>query len=176
MSTYAKVTAFTYKERGVNGRTILDTQTKSSSPLLSTRNRPMTIGVTLFILALILEVLIRWKSGVSDPSQLTGIKAFAYPMIGTLSNFLIPAFWGGIGACIFLTKRISDKLFEMAYEESRLCGSIPRIFLGAMLGVVVVSLFFPDLKEQVAVGSVNLLPATPSLHNRPRSKADLCGL
>lgn len=163
MSAYSKVTAITYKNRGINGRTILDTQKKNQRTLqscFSPRNRSMAIGVTFFILALILEVLMRWKVSISDPGELGDIKALAYLLIGTLSNFLIPAFWGGIGACIFLTKRISDKLFEMSYEESRLRGDITRIFLGSMLGVVVVSLFFPNLKEQITIGSVNLLPAT----------------
>ena len=154
MASYAKVTAVTYKERGVNGRTILDTESKRRL------NRPMVIGIVLFAFALIFEILIQWGGGVSDPSKLTGISAFAYLLIGTLSTFLIPAFWGGIGACIFLTKRISDKLFEMAYEQARVRGDGTRIFLGAMLGVVIVVLLFPNFSDRITLGQVNLAPAT----------------
>ena len=154
MAAYANVTAVTYKDRGVNGRTILDTQSKRSL------NRPMVIGILLFVFALIFEILIHWRGGVSDPSKLVGISAFAYPVIGTLSTFLVPAFWGGIGACVFLTKRISDKLFDMAYEQARVRGDGTRIFLGAMLGVVIVVLFFPDFSDRITLGQVNLAPAT----------------
>lgn len=160
MSAYAKVTAVTYMERGVNGLTILDTQRKKSRKFLEVRDRPMVIGLMLFVFALIIEVLIQWRSGVSDPSTLTGINAFAYLLIGTLSTFLVPAFWGGIGSCIFLMKRISDKLFDMAYEEARVRGDGTRIFLGAMLGVVTVVLLFPNFSDRIILGKVNLAPAT----------------
>ena len=157
MSAYAKVTAVTYQQRGVNGRTILDTQTKR---LFTTRNRPTIIGVVLFICALILESLMRWSGGVSDVTKLTGFQMFIFSQISALSSLLVPAFWGGLGGCIFLTKRISDKLFEMAYEEARMRGDVTRIFLGAMLGVVIVVLFFPNFGEQAKLGEITLAPAT----------------
>ena len=166
MKAYAKLTAITYGSRGVNGRTILDTQAKSStwSPrrLFDPRYRPLAIGVILFAIALMLELLTGWAGQISDPAkQLTsGLQKFGYAVVDSLSSFLIPAAWGGIGGCIFLTKRLSDKLFEMAYEEARVKGDATRIFLGAMLGVIVVVLFFPKFGEQIQVGEVNLGPAT----------------
>ena len=51
MSAYAKVTAITYKERGVSGRTIIDTQRKNPRvvrSLMSISRRPMIIGIVLF--------------------------------------------------------------------------------------------------------------------------------
>ena len=57
-----------------------------------------------------------------------------------------------------LAKRISDKLFEMAYEEARMRGDLTRVFLGAMLGVVVVVLFFPSFGEQVLFGESGWAP------------------
>ena len=57
-------------------------------------------------------------------------------------------------------KRLSDKLFDMAYEEARLRGDVTRIFLGAMFGVVIVVLVFPSFGEQIQLGEVNLMPAT----------------
>ena len=161
MSAYAKLTAVTYETRGVNGRTILDTQTENPvrRRWLASRNRPMVIGVAFFIFALIFEVSMRWSGGVSDSAALTGIRALLYLVVNTLSSILVPALWGGIGACIFLAKRISDKLFDMAYEESRMRGGIIRIFLGSMLGVVTVVLIFPDFSEQIVLGDLNLAPA-----------------
>ena len=71
--------------------------------------------------------------------------------MGTLSTFLIPAFWGGIGACVFLTKRISDKLFDMAYEQTCVRGDGTRIFLGAMLAV-----FFCSIPPAAADASLQI--------------------
>ena len=161
MSAYAALTAVTYKERGINGRTILDTQAGKFElrQLFSSRYRSMTIGVIFFVLALPLEVFTRWSSGVSDAAELNGFLAWVFPIVNILSSFLLPALWGGIGACIFLAKRISDKLFDMAYEEARMRGGMIRVFLGSMLGVVTVVLFFPDFREQMVLGELTLAPA-----------------
>ena len=163
MAVYAKVTAVTYGQRGVNGRTILDTKSAGSSKLWQLslpRNRPIVIGVVFFFLALLLEALIHWSGGLSDVTELGWWGSLGHLVGTTLSNLLSPALWGGLGACIFLTKRISDKLFELAYEESRMRGDVTRIFLGSMLGVVAVVLIFPDFTERVALGEASLGPAT----------------
>ena len=57
-------------------------------------------------------------------------------------------------------KRLSDRLFEMAYEEARVKGDGTRIFLGSMLGVVIVVLFFPEFGGQIEAGDVKFGPAT----------------
>ena len=164
MTAYAKVTAVTYKERGVNGRTILDTKGGRQHQVLarsgSPKDRPIRIGILFFVLALLLELLMNWSGGVSDATTLGWIGSVGHLIGTTLSNLLSPALWGGLGACIFLTKRISDKLFELAYEESRMRGDVTRIFLGSMLGVVAVVLIFPDFTERVVLGDASLGPAT----------------
>ena len=165
MSAYAKVTAITYKERGVSGRTVLDTQQKNPRvvrSLVSISRRPMIIGIVLFFLALFLEVLMGWQTRVSDPEgQLGGGGRSVYYALGVLYPYLLPAAWGAIGSCIFLAKRISDELLHMSYERLRQRGNYSRIFLGSILGVVTVSLFFPEMKkDRVTAGSASLLPAT----------------
>ena len=163
MTAYANVTAVTYKERGVNGRTILDTKLAGSTKFWqagSPKDRPILIGILFFVLALLLELLMNWSGGVSDATTLGWFGSLGHLIGTTLSNLLSPALWGGLGACIFLTKRISDKLFELAYEESRMRGDVTRIFLGSMLGVVAVVLIFPDFTERVVLGEANLGPAT----------------
>ena len=161
MSVYAKLTAVTYKERGVNGRTILDTIDGKFElrRLLSSRFRPMAIGVIFFICALTFEVLMNRTTGVSDEAASAGLQTWFSLIIRSLSSFLVPALWGGIGACIFLAKRISDKLFDMAFEEARMRGGVIRIFLGSMLGVVTVTLCFPDFSKQMISGELTLAPA-----------------
>lgn len=163
MGAYARVTALTYKERGVNGRTILDTKMAANTALWRSqlsKVRPVRYGIAFFVFALLFELLMDWSGGVSDVTALNWILSL-FHLIGTgLSNLLSPALWGGLGACIFLTKRISDKLFEQAYEEARMQGDLTRIFLGSMLGVVAVVLIFPDFSERVVLGEATLGPAT----------------
>ena len=48
----------------------------------------------------------------------------------------------------------------MSFEEARLKGDGTRVFLGAMLGVIVVVLFFPDFGAEIQVGEVSFGPAT----------------
>ena len=162
MKAYADVTAVTYMDRGVNGRTILDTQSRKPNPAgrwrFVPRIRPMVIGIGLFALVLVLEVLMDWAARVSDPGTLSVFQAWGFALVTTLSTFLVSAAWGGIGACVFLAKRISDKLFEMAYEEARMRGDLTRVFLGAMLGVVVVVLFFPSFGEEALLGESGWAP------------------
>lgn len=163
MTAYAKVTAVTYKARGVNGRTILDTKSAANASFWcfrSAKDRPIGIGVLFFVFALLLELLMNWSGGVSDATTLSWIGSLCHLIGTTLSDLLSPALWGGLGACIFLTKRISDKLFELAYEESRMQGDVTRIFLGSMLGVVAVVVIFPDFTERVVLGESSLGPAT----------------
>lgn len=164
---YAKLTAVTYKDRGVNGRTILDTQKegfKWRRVFSSPRYRPMAIGVIFFAFALTFQVLTTrtvvdsnggFKAGTPEFMQKEVIRT----TVNTLSRFLIPALWGGIGACIFLAKRVSDKLSDMAFEEARMRGGVIRIFLGSMLGVVTVVLFLPDWGGQVDIDGLTLAPA-----------------
>ena len=122
--------------------------------------RPIRYGIAFFVLALLLELLMDWIGGVSDVTALNWIQTLGH-LVGTgLSNLLSPALWGGLGACIFLTRRISDRLFEQAYEEARMRGDLTRIFLGSMLGVVAVVLIFPDFSERVVLGEASLGPAT----------------
>ena len=55
LHAYADVSAITYESRAVNGRTILDT-TKVGFP--QRRNRPVIIGVALFVLALLVPLVV----------------------------------------------------------------------------------------------------------------------
>lgn len=152
MTTYAKVTSVTYAKRGVNGRTILDTangrlRTPGAPPkgrlarlvpgwlrsLGVRRFRPVWIAVVLFAVALVMEVAMT--------PALVGAESIWAKLVVALAPLLVPALWGGIGACTFLMKRLSDKLFELAYEESRQQGEVVRVVLGAVIGVVATQLF-----------------------------------
>ncbi|MGO1118645.1 hypothetical protein ACTL6U_08070 [Rhodovibrionaceae bacterium A322] len=163
---YRQVTAITYQANQVNGRTILNTQEKvgvlsSFFFFRSARYRPIVIGFLLFIGAMGLELLANWATGINSDSQLNSpLKRLLYAVDLSLMTFLLPAVWGGIGACVFLMKRLSDKLFDQAYESSKVKGDMTRIFLGAMLGVVVVVLFFPEAADVETLGNFTFGPAS----------------
>lgn len=124
MDAYAKVSSVTYEKRGVNGRSVLDT---ASAGLWSVSYRPFWIGVVLFVIAI----------GVHPLPHLLS-NAFWVALMEALNPLLIPALWGGVGACTFLAKHLSNKLSEQAYERVRQQGDTVRIFLGAMIGVFAV--------------------------------------
>jgi len=152
MTAYATVTSITYAKRGVNGRTILDTangqlRRAEMSPkgwlrrivpmwlrsVRVRRFRPVWIGVVLFAAALAMEVAM--TPALIDPDSIWA------ELVVALAPLLFPALWGGIGACTFLMKRLSDKLFELSYEESRQRGEVVRIVLGSVIGVVATQFF-----------------------------------
>ena len=141
MRTYARVSSVTYEKHGVNGRSVLDTANVRQSRFWSVsrlgewwrgaqRYRPLVIGVTLFLVALVVHAAPHLGAQQSA--------GFWMRLMRVLNPLLVPALWGGIGACTFLAKHLSNKLSEQAYERARQQGDIVRIFLGAMIGVFAV--------------------------------------
>lgn len=126
MEAYAKASSVTYEKRGVNGRSVLDT---ANVGLRSASLRPFWIGVVLFVIALVVHAAPHlFSDGLGT-------------LMGALNPLLVPALWGGIGACTFLAKHLSNRLSEQAYERVRQQGDVVRIFLGAMIGVFAVVVF-----------------------------------
>ena len=175
---YADVTRVTYGQRGVNGRSVLDTWgekdwslgfNESEKPrtlwkriigLGRRSSRPyhrkvLCIALAFLVFALALQLLAGWTKISGDPDNLQGYTKHIYHFSVNLLPLLIPAVWGAIGSCVFLMKRISDKLFEFAYEESRLKGYGVRIFLGSVLGVVVAQLFFTNTGEPLTLKGIS---------------------
>ncbi len=152
LDAYARVSAFTYAEHGVNGRTILDTDSKGefgSEPgaqaaggtgldnlmkrAFRPRNRPLLLGVTLFFSVAVFEGILLLTSSDSEYAQLNQTLQGA-------KKLLLLLVWGAIGTCIYLMKMLSDKLSAFAFEELRARGMGTRVFLGAILGLIVVEL------------------------------------
>jgi len=75
-----------------------------------------------------------------------------------LLPLIVPAVSGGMGSRVVLTKLISDKLSAFTYEETLLRGDGTRIFLGAILGVLVDMLFSPEFTGQIAAGGASFGP------------------
>ena len=176
---YADATRHTQALADVSGRSILDTweteatqgQAKESRGRLSrlvpcnwkAHKRPLTIGVFLFVIALILQAAAGFAGRVGDPSALGGVASFLYWLAKDLSGLLLAAVWGGIGSCIFLMKKLSDRLSAMSYEKSRQKGDTARIAVGAFLGVAVVELFFSKFAENLMAGELDFGPNLAAL-------------
>ena len=139
LDAYARVTAFTYAEHGVNGRTVLDTEfsravagdsgvKKLYYRLKKPRVRPLLLGGMLLFLIFSFDGILLITSGVIKETLLG------------LEELLRPLVWGALGTCTFLMKKLSDKLSGFAFEEARARGMGTRAFLGAILGLIVVEL------------------------------------
>ena len=176
---YAEATRHTQALAQVSGRSILDTwETEAHqnrkgkkgawlSRLVpcnwTAHKRPLTIGVVLFIIALLLQWGVGTAGRVEDPSVLGPSAGFFYWLAKDLSALLLAAIWGGIGSCIFLMKKLSDRLSAMSYEKSRQKGDMARIAVGAFLGVAVVELFFSEFAENLLAGELDFGPNLAAL-------------
>ena len=170
---YSKVSKVTNTNSGVNGRSVLDTlgnekQKQSGNesngrlsrlPFHPKRyRRPLVIAFSLLVIAIGLQLFTGWVGRISDPSKLSGSYQTIYYGFHDLLPLLLPTVWGGIGSCVYLMKSISDKLSACSYVEARLKGDGTRIFLGAILGILVVQVFFPNNEESLVVGDIEMGP------------------
>jgi len=148
---YERLARVTYAWCAVNGRTVLNTQGRLACdgrsgwlrffPRVKKRTMVVVVGLLLAVLGIGLEVLVE-LSRVSG-GTLANSEEFK-AALKAVGHFAMPAAWGGLGACVFLAKRMSDKLYRMQYEEARTRGYATRIFLGSTIGVVTASIAFPE--------------------------------
>ena len=178
LGAYAEVTRFTARTRGVSGRSILDTMAETGRQYRAwwerllvvlfipmRHQRPLCGSIWLFVAALIMQILTGWTDRVETnadghPQNLGGLLHLPYWAVRDLQPLLVPFIWGGLGASVFLMKRVSDRLSELAYEKVRLKGDGTRIFLGAILGLLVVQIFTQAPGDGSNVGGVNLTQVT----------------
>ena len=162
---YERLASVTYALSGVNGRTVLDTQGRLARegrsgwlrfvPRVKKRAMVVIVGLLLAAVGIGLEVLVE-LSGVPNGALAKSDEFKA--VLKAVGHFAMPAAWGGLGACVFLAKRMSDKLYRMQYEEARTRGYGTRIFLGSTIGVVTASIAFPDIDTKFIVGETGLGP------------------
>ena len=157
MQAYSRVSAVTYGKRGVNGRSVLDTANVRRSRIRSLswwrewleglqRYRPLGIGLLFFLVALAVHAVPHLSGQNSG--------GFLVRLTHALNPLLIPALWGGIGACTFLAKHLSNKLSQQAYERARQQGDVVRVFLGAMIGVFAVVAFTDFEMTSIPMGTI----------------------
>ena len=166
---YAAVTRHTQAIAGVSGRSILDTwETEAAEGNGGRRQyqahrRPLRIGFWFFVAALGLQAVAGMAGRVSDPDKLSGVLYLGYGLVSGLFPLLLAAVWGGIGSCIFLVKKLSDRLSALTYERSRQKGDKARVAVGALLGVAVVELLFSDYGQSLMAGEMDFGPNLAAL-------------
>ena len=154
---YSGLTALTSTQTGgaradpdvINGRTLLDTKENYRAQ----SRKILFWGLVSVILAFGTEALDLWFADIVEPKEgklLVLINIHRY----FLDNFS-PFFWGALGSCVFLMKRISDKAAKRCFDSRRWRGWTTRILLGAILGTVVVYIYDPGsfTEENINLGA-----------------------
>lgn len=148
---YSQLTALTYPKHEVNGWTILSTAQIG-------RHIRVTIlwGVVFFLLAAVTQILGTWYTQSQPPTAGFAYGLYLFHQLALV--YLFPFFWGGLGASIFLIKRLGDKAAASSFNARLLRGQSTRVFLGAILGAVVVHLFYTNI-EQFSSGFKSVGPS-----------------
>lgn len=181
LEAYSTVSAFTYADYEINGRTILDTDGKGEFRrkadqhvtgrdggngfgtvyyrLFKPQNRPLLYALVLFGAVLLFELalLLTLKLGFTE----------IHAGLEFVKNGLRPLVWGAIGTCAFLMKRISDKLSAFAFEEARARGMGTRVFLGAVMGLMVIEIINASDSESLKAFPVYLIAFLAGLGVKP---------
>jgi hypothetical protein len=140
LNLYSQLTALTYPKNEVNGWTILGTERVG-------RHIWLTIlwGVVFFLLAAVTQILGNWYAQSQPPTAGFAYGLYLFHQLALV--YLFPFFWGGLGASIFLVKRLGDKAAASSFNSRLLCGQSARVFLGSILGAVVVHLFYTNVEQ-----------------------------
>lgn len=123
---------------GVTGRSIIDTAN------IQHHLRPLFIITGVFLIfALGATSLQVWLASSQPPPGSGWLLAGLVDIQRYVLNYLSPFFWGGVGACVYLLKNLSDKARAKTFDTRDLQGWVTRIFLGAILGSVVRYVYAP---------------------------------
>lgn len=118
--------------------------------LLHTRNiffhLKMIISLTIILLFISVgsELLGLW---LQDRIELDQGESTIKSIHQYILSPLAPFFWGGLGACVYLLKRLTDVAAARQFDKTKLQGWQTRVWLGAILGLVVQFIFDPTLMD-----------------------------
>ena len=158
LTYYSKLTAITFVDK-VNGRTL-----RNATAVAWHIGWIIFWGVFFMLLAASTETVPLWfKENTAE----TEFSKFIYNLHRyNILTYFSPFFWGGLGACVYLMKTLTDKAASHTFDSRKLQGYGARIFLGAIFGVLIVNVFLgPDTFADGA--DLNLTPS---------AVAFLCGL
>ncbi len=132
--TYAGVRG---DSKGVSGRTLLDTEFKYKCYSY----KILCWGLLFLVLAVGTTSVDLWVS--QNPSASGGGLAFLYYLHRYFLVSFSPFWWGALGACVFLMKRLSDRASELCFDSRRWSGWGIRIMLGGLLGLIFAYIYDP---------------------------------
>lgn len=154
---YGQLAALTYPSCGVNGRTALDSENVNNQRrrLLGVlRVRPhagkaLTWLIVAFTLAVLTEAMRAYYGG----GRLAGTTggwieqglelAWVRDVYQLVLLYLLPFFWGAVGASVYLVKHVGDLVAARKFEWQSSQGVSTRVLLGGVFGAVIVHLFSP---------------------------------
>lgn len=121
----------------VNGRTLLETE----------RGSWFFWQISLLIIVLVAtaigtEILESWMANQPEPEDGWRLLLFAFKR--HILEPVSPLIWGALGASVYLAKRIYDIAQLQYFDPAQLRGWWLRVILGAVLALVVLSIFNPE--------------------------------
>lgn len=152
---YSKLTAYTYGNFKVNGRTIKSSQYAPSTLLVTG-----LIGAIVFIVAITMNII-----GALKPIDIETLMGWTAAQVSDFqavydpaAAMLYPAAWGALGAAVYLMMLLGQKMQHNQFDSRKLRGHNSRMLLGAILGTVVVNLFYDDIQD--VLGSTSIIGPT----------------
>jgi hypothetical protein len=160
---YSALTALTAKTN-VNGRTLHEA--RRVGRYLS---KIVVFGLVSMFLGVFVETLPLFaKTLAADDGPV------AHALLALLATnsliYLNPFFWGAVGSCVFLMKRLSDLAAAGSFDSRQLQGQSARIFLGAAFAGIVVNGFGLHGSGEVTGASSEMINLTSA------GVGFLCGL
>ena len=137
---YANLVKLTYATRSVNGKTIIQSRKWN---VIKQMAWILVLGISFFTLAILTEILDAYFGDIPAPPDESTLGSL-YWVHSYMLVFLSPFFWGGLGACVYLVKHLSDRAAQQTFDLDQFKGHHSRIWLGAILGSVVQYIYEPS--------------------------------
>lgn len=123
---------------GITGRSLLSTK-----DIYFHLSVLISLTFTLLIAAIGSELLDLWFVDRIELEE--GVETNLRSIHRYILSPLTPLFWGGLGSCIYLLKRLTDFAAERQFDKTKFQGWQIRVWLGAILGLVAQFIFDPNL-------------------------------
>ena len=151
-ANYTRLTALTHP---VTGRTVLHSRQHARRLW-----QILLVTTIAFVLAVGNYIADNWVSDLLLPEEQPlwlDLKQYAW-------DYLTPFFWGCLGSCVFLLKRVQDAARAHEYDRHLMQGWGVRVVIGGVLASIVLIMFDPSMLS------------TETLPLRPAAIAFLTGL
>ena len=131
LSSYTKLTK---QLDGVNGRNLVQGRS-----LIKETLGFMSVTFIFFIVSVTTLALQEWVANQPRPDD-----AFITNEIMHYIQFFTPFFWGALGACVYILKRITDEAADNRFDRDKFQGWATRATLGGILGGIITYIIDPS--------------------------------